>query len=114
MAEALAQVLAVPLREMEEKKKMKLPELPKLVRSPFQKKEQEEANGSADASEEDMLGYDLPNCPASLVGARLINIELSGLVAGTANRGDFEKRSRNSLKKQAVPMSSCSLTKSTI
>jgi ATP-dependent Clp protease ATP-binding subunit ClpA len=95
IAEAIAQVLAVPLREMEEKKKIKLPELPKVVRNPFRKKEQEEANGAAAAAEdwvEDVLGYDLPKCPASLVGARLINVELASLVAGTSNRGDFEKK----------------------
>ena len=42
MAEAIAQVLAVPLREMEEKNKMKLPELPKTFRNPFAKKKEEE------------------------------------------------------------------------
>lgn len=94
VAEAIAQVLAVPLREIEEKKKMKLPELPKIVRNPFASKEKEEANPDDAPSEtvEEILGYDLPNCPASLVGARLINVELSSLVAGTANRGDFEKK----------------------
>lgn len=92
IAEAVAQVLAVPLREIEEKKKMKLPSLPKVVRNPFRNKEKEEADGSADEAVEETLGFNLPNCPASLVGARLINIELSSLVAGTANRGDFEKK----------------------
>ena len=36
--------------------------------------------------------YVLPPCPKSLLGARLISIELAGLVAGTSNRGDFEKK----------------------
>jgi len=93
VAEAIAQVLAVPLREMEEKREKdnKLPAMSKLVRNPFAKKEQEGA-GATDETAEELLGYDLPNCPVSLVGARLINVELASLVAGTANRGDFEKK----------------------
>ena len=99
IAEALAQVLAVPLREIEEKKKMKLPSIPTMNLNPFAKKEKkEEVEATTSEEEEDMLAYDLPNCPASLVGARLINIELSSLVAGTANRGDFEKKVKNLIK----------------
>ena len=95
MAEAIAQVLAVPLLEMEEKKDIrnKLPKLPQLSLNPFSKKQaQEEANEKQPPSMQDVLGYELPPCPACLVGARLINVELSSLVAGTSNRGDFEKR----------------------
>lgn len=40
----------------------------------------------------------LPPCPASLIGARVISIELAGLVAGTSNRGDFEKKMKNLIK----------------
>ena len=40
----------------------------------------------------------LPPCPASLVGARVISIELAGLVAGTSNRGDFEKKMKSLIK----------------
>lgn len=89
MAEGIAQVLAVPLREMQEEKDIKN-KLPKLPKNPFRRKEQEEeAEGQ---TMEEIMGYELPPCPASLVGARLINVELSSLVAGTSNRGDFEKK----------------------
>lgn len=40
----------------------------------------------------------LPPCPKSLIGARLISIELAGLVAGTSNRGDFEKKIKSLIK----------------
>jgi ATP-dependent Clp protease ATP-binding subunit ClpC len=93
VAEALAQVLAVPLREIEEQKDIrnKLPKLPKVVQNPFRRKEQQELAPEGETVEE-ILGYELPSCPVCLVGARLINVELSSLVAGTSNRGDFEKR----------------------
>lgn len=42
--------------------------------------------------------YELPSCPASLEGARLIRVELASLVAGTANRGDFEQKVQNLIK----------------
>ena len=96
VAEALAQVLAVPLREMEEKeqadKKIKLPELPKQFRNPFRRKELAETNPEELETVENILGYELPPCPAALAGARLISVELGSLVAGTANRGEFEKK----------------------
>ncbi|CAB9511811.1 protein ClpB [Seminavis robusta] len=93
VAEALAQVLAAPLIEMEEAKNIKnmLPTLPQISLNPFARKEQEEA-GQEPESIEEAMGYELPPCPACLVGARLINVELSSLVAGTSNRGDFEKK----------------------
>lgn len=96
MAEAIAQVLAVPLREMEEKKdiKNKLPKMPKIIANPFRRKEEAELSGKEVEDDADMVvpGADLPPCPASLVGARIINVELANLVAGTSNRGDFEKK----------------------
>lgn len=95
VAEAIAQVLAVPLREIEEKKdiKNKLPKMPKVIANPFRRKEEAELTGK-EAEEDDMVipGSELPPCPASLVGARIINVELANLVAGTSNRGDFEKK----------------------
>lgn len=45
-----------------------------------------------DENETEMVNYELPPCPKSLMGARLVSIELAGLVAGTSNRGDFEKK----------------------
>ncbi|OEU18524.1 AAA_2-domain-containing protein [Fragilariopsis cylindrus CCMP1102] len=42
--------------------------------------------------------YNLPPCPKSLLGARVISIELAGLVAGTSNRGDFERKMKNLIK----------------
>ena len=46
IAEALAQVLAVPLREIEEKKKMKLPSIPTMNLNPFAKKEKKRRSRS--------------------------------------------------------------------
>ena len=92
VAEAIAQVLAVPLAEMEEEKKLKnkLPKI-KIPKNPFRNKEAAEANGATTPTPEELMGYELPSCPASLVGARMINVELANLVAGTANRGDYFK-----------------------
>eukprot|EP00957_Ditylum_brightwellii_P112761 8596071-Ditylum_brightwellii.AAC.1 len=36
--------------------------------------------------------YNLPPCPKSLKGCRLISVELTSLVAGTQNRGYFEEK----------------------
>jgi ATP-dependent Clp protease ATP-binding subunit ClpC len=49
-------------------------------------------------SEAEEIEYVLPPCPASLMGARLVNVELAGLVAGTSNRGDFERKIKNLVK----------------
>ena len=78
---------------MEEEKKLKnkLPKI-KIPKNPFRNKEAAEANGATTPTPEELMGYELPSCPASLVGARMINVELANLVAGTANRGDFEKK----------------------
>ena len=79
---------------MEEQKdiKNKLPKLPKIVQNPFRRKEAAEADANDSPTPEELMGYNLPPCPASLVGARIINVELANLVAGTSNRGDFEKK----------------------
>lgn len=57
-------------------------------------------NGSGKGNKEDteLEEYTLPPCPKSIVGARLISIELAGLVAGTSNRGDFESKIKNLIK----------------
>ena len=57
------------------------------------KKEKEDTTASLQGVESD-----LPPCPASLLGARLINVELAGLVAGTSNRGEFERKIKNLVK----------------
>lgn len=48
--------------------------------------------------EDGAIDYELPPCPRSLLGARLINVELASLVAGTSNRGDFEQKIKNLIK----------------
>jgi len=55
--------------------------------------ETEETSTAEEGSDE--IVYQLPPCPASLLGARVISIELAGLVAGTSNRGDFERKMKN-------------------
>lgn len=45
-----------------------------------------------------MIDLNLPICPKSLEGYRFISVELASLVAGTANRGDFEKRVQNLIR----------------
>jgi ATP-dependent Clp protease ATP-binding subunit ClpC len=59
------------------------------------KKERVENDGGDDENE---VAYELPPCPKSLLGARLIQVELASLVAGTANRGDFEQKVKNLIK----------------
>jgi ATP-dependent Clp protease ATP-binding subunit ClpC len=64
------------------------------IRNLFSRKRDQEL-GDAPNGKESSFDYQLPPCPDSLKGARLISIELAGLVAGTANRGDFEKKIKN-------------------
>jgi ATP-dependent Clp protease ATP-binding subunit ClpC len=65
------------------------------IRNLFSRKRDQELIGDAPNGKESSFDYQLPPCPQSLKGARLISIELAGLVAGTANRGDFEKKIKN-------------------
>lgn len=107
VAEALAQVLAEPLaKALEEQERLdnmqSVNPMIKQIQNPFRmKKEREEQeNGeggesSAPTNVEDVLGYELPKCPAALEGFRLVSVELASLVAGTSNRGDFEKKVKN-------------------
>ena len=62
--------------------------------------EKEESSSTADDDEkaDTNFDYNLPPCPKSLLGARVISIELAGLVAGTSNRGDFERKMKNLIK----------------
>ena len=58
-------------------------------------------NGEGTDDEEDtnpLIDLNLPICPKSLEGYRFISVELASLVAGTANRGDFEKRVQNLIR----------------
>jgi ATP-dependent Clp protease ATP-binding subunit ClpC len=99
VAEGIAQVLANGLLEMQEALEEKKPQqrvkntINKLLRREG-KPASPSANG--DAKEDDL--YELPPCPKSLLGARLINVELASLVAGTSNRGDFEKKVKALIK----------------
>jgi hypothetical protein len=61
--------------------------------------EKEDTSSTADDGKADTnFDYNLPPCPKSLLGARIISIELAGLVAGTSNRGDFERKMKNLIK----------------
>ncbi|KAL3925659.1 MAG: hypothetical protein SGILL_000262 [Bacillariaceae sp.] len=96
VAEAIAQVLANGLREIQETEQENNPinraknAIGGLI--PNGKKKDEEAE------ERNEIEYELPQCPTSLLGARVINVELAGLVAGTSNRGDFERKIKNLVK----------------
>ena len=57
-----------------------------------------ESNAETEDDESQEFENILPPCPSSLIGARVISIELAGLVAGTSNRGDFEKKMKNLIK----------------
>ena len=97
VAEGVAQVLANGILESEESEKRSNPlskirnKVASLVTSNNEKETptDNEAGGFI---------YELPPCPPSLLGARVINIELAGLVAGTSNRGDFESKMKNLIK----------------
>jgi ATP-dependent Clp protease ATP-binding subunit ClpC len=99
VAEAIAQVLANGLAEVQEQVDEQKPI--NRVRNLFSRKRDEEL-GDAPNGKESSFDYQLPPCPASLKGARLINIELAGLVAGTANRGDFENKIKNLIKEAST------------
>lgn len=101
MAEALAQILANGMREIQEEVNQQKP-IPVIRRKiddlmgkePGQPLADDQANGQDAADEEPEL-YQLPPCPKALMGARLISIDLASLVAGTSNRGDFERKIKN-------------------
>ena len=95
VAEAIAQVLANGLLEVQQELDEKKPT--SKIRNLFSRKRDEEV-GSKINGKESTFDYELPACPTSLRGARLISIELAGLVAGTSNRGDFENKIKNLVK----------------
>ena len=96
VAEGIAQVLASAIAEdgLPEMSKFNLP-----IKNPFRKRDGDKDN---EANETQEIEYSLPPCPPSLAGARLISIELASLVAGTANRGDFEKKVQNLIKEAST------------
>ena len=103
IAEGVAQVLANGLMEVEEVKKKNNPlkKISSKIGNFVTGGSNGDKEGKKEASEGDeneAFASTLPPCPASLVGARVISIELAGLVAGTANRGDFEKKVKNLIK----------------
>lgn len=95
IAEAIAQVLASSYPATE----VKSPSAPK-IRNPFRRggNDTEEANGSEINNLGDVMDFDLPKCPKSLQGFRVISVELASLVAGTRNRGDFEEKVQKLIK----------------
>ena len=96
VAEAIAQVLANGLREVQDKVDDVKPT--SKIRKRINNLLGREGKDKESESDFDEVEYELPKCPESLLGARLINIELAGLVAGTSNRGDFEKKIQNLVK----------------
>lgn len=111
IAEGVAQVLANGILELEEAKKESNPvskmgnKIATFVSGVGGgKNDNTQDDGDGDdktrkkSGEEDEFTYTLPPCPNSLLGARVINIELAGLVAGTSNRGDFERKMKNLIK----------------
>mmetsp|Transcript_2940 Transcript_2940/g.3301 ORF Transcript_2940/g.3301 Transcript_2940/m.3301 type:complete len:1007 (+) Transcript_2940:102-3122(+) len=108
VAEGIAQVLANGIVEMGEAKKENNPlskmgnQIANLTANLVSggRKNKDDNNSETEETstaeeESDEIVYQLPPCPASLLGARVISIELAGLVAGTANRGDFERKMKN-------------------
>jgi len=101
VAEAIAQVLANGIEEALEKVDEAKPanKIRQRIGNMFGKggkDEKEQMDGGESPFGE--IDYELPNCPRSLLGARLISVELASLVAGTANRGDFEKKIKELIK----------------
>lgn len=95
VAEGIAQVLANGLREVDDMIEQEKPttKIRKRIGNLLNRSDKEEqANGGRKGADTELVDYELPPCPKSLMGARLVSIELAGLVAGTSNRGDFEKK----------------------
>ena len=98
IAEAIAQVIASSYPTAGQTKEDN--KARKWLRNPFgggnDKGEEDKLNGDGiDEDTNPLIDLNLPPCPKSLEGYRVISVELASLVAGTANRGDFEKRVQN-------------------
>lgn len=101
VAEAIAQVLANGIREALEKvEKADNAKPATKIRQRIGKMFGRGGKASMDNGEAafNEVEYELPKCPQSLLGARLIGVELASLVAGTSNRGDFEKKVKELVK----------------
>lgn len=94
IAEGIAQVLATALVEEALAKGVELPK----IKNPFRSNNKETSD--VDVVMED--DHVLPKCPKNLAGTRLISVDLGSLVAGTANRGDFEKRVQNLIREAST------------
>eukprot|EP00561_Arcocellulus_cornucervis_P012084 CAMPEP_0185800320 /NCGR_PEP_ID=MMETSP1322-20130828/821_1 /TAXON_ID=265543 /ORGANISM="Minutocellus polymorphus, Strain RCC2270" /LENGTH=896 /DNA_ID=CAMNT_0028495961 /DNA_START=21 /DNA_END=2711 /DNA_ORIENTATION=- len=96
IAEAIAQVIASSYPTAGQSKADK--KARNWLRNPFGGNKDKDGNLNGEGSDDDdedanpLIDLNLPICPKSLEGYRVISVELASLVAGTANRGDFEKR----------------------
>ena len=98
VAEGVALVLAEGLRALQDAQKSGGPQ-PLSRLGKMMGKEQSPSDTSAtDSGEEKSISPDLPPCPATLVGTRLINIEIASLVAGTGARGSLEEKIKKLIK----------------
>jgi len=104
IAEGVAQVLANGILEAQEAQKSNNPiknlssKIGNFVIGKNGDTQDQKEESAGDDDEAEKFVNNLPPCPASLLGARVISIELAGLVAGTSNRGDFEKKMKNLIK----------------
>jgi len=101
IAEGIAQVLANAIIEQQIAKGIEVPRIQNPFRNRRKERESEKKQEEALAAKELLaqeFGYELPVCPKDLAGASLISIDLASLVAGTSNRGDFEKRVQNLIR----------------
>ena len=98
VAEGVALVLAQGLRAIQASQQGGGPKpLPRLGKMMGNGRQDEALSADEQAVISDALPQ-LPPCPASLVGTRLINIELASLVAGTGSRGSLEEKLKNLVK----------------
>lgn len=98
VAEAIAQVLASGLIELQGLAEEAKPQnkIRRRLGGMLNGNRKEEAKVVDEPME--TVDYDLPPCPKALLGCRLVSVELASLVAGTSNRGDFEKKVKSLIK----------------
>jgi ATP-dependent Clp protease ATP-binding subunit ClpC len=102
IAEGIAQVLANGLLEIQVAVEKTRPQnvIRKSIGNFMNRSNNNDKNNKKKKQQEDEAGeiYQLPSCPQSLLGARLVSLELASLVAGTSNRGDFERKVKNVIR----------------